>query len=124
VGNVTVCGCKEDSMTQSQLEQQSQGRGKTVKRVTNVDIIRRAGGGQYEFELTLDGTQEVVMQVGMDEVSTVQRSFQPRFPLCSLWLSGRHSAAPRWWSSACWEGLRPCRLPALDAPRRTTACTR
>ncbi len=63
-------------MTPSQLEQQSQGRGKTFKRVTNVDIIRRANGSAYEFELTLDGTQEFVLQVAVDEVSTVQRSFQ------------------------------------------------
>jgi malate synthase len=67
---------QEEGMTQSQLEQQSQGKGKTIKRVTNVDIIRRSGGSQYEFELTLDGTQEFVMQVPVDEVSTVQRSFQ------------------------------------------------
>ena len=64
-------------MTQSQLEQQSQGQGKTTKRVTNVDVIRRKGQpGTYELELTLDGTSEFVMQVAADEVSTVLRNFQ------------------------------------------------
>lgn len=67
-------------MTQSQLEQQSQGHGKTIKRVTNVDVIRRKASdgqpGTYELELTLDGTQEFVMQVSADEVSTVLRNFQ------------------------------------------------
>jgi len=67
-------------MTQSELEQQSQGQGKRVKRVTNVDVIRRKTGdsqpGTYELELTLDGTQEFVMQIPVDEVSTVLRNFQ------------------------------------------------
>lgn len=65
-------------MTQSQLEQQSQGQGKTIKRVTNVDVIRRTsdGQGEYELELTLDGSQEFVMKVAADEVSTVLRTFQ------------------------------------------------
>jgi hypothetical protein len=67
-------------MTQSQLEQQSEGQGKRVKRVTNVDVIRRKQGdsqpGTYELELTLDGTQEFVMQIPTDEVSTVLRNFQ------------------------------------------------
>lgn len=65
-------------MTQSQLEQQSQGKGKTTKRVTNLDVIRRNSGGQaeYELELTLDGTQEFVMKVQVDEVSTILRNFE------------------------------------------------
>jgi len=67
-------------MTQSELEQQSQGQGRRVKRVTNVDVIRRAQGagqpGIYELELTLDGTQEFVMQISADEVSTVLRNVQ------------------------------------------------
>lgn len=62
-------------MTQSQLEQQSQGKGKTVKRVTNVDVIRRAQG-TYELELTLDGTVDFVLSVEASEVSTVLRNFQ------------------------------------------------
>lgn len=62
-------------MTQSELEQQSQGKGKTVKRVTNVDVIRRAQG-TYELELTLDGTVDFVLSVEASEVSTVLRNFQ------------------------------------------------
>ncbi len=56
---------KEERMTE--MESQSQGQGRRVKRVTNVDVIRRSKGagqpGTYELELTLDGTQEFVMLV-------------------------------------------------------------
>lgn len=57
---------------------QGQAKGKTVKRVTNLDIIRRQGGekGSYEFELTLDNSQDYVLQISTDEVSTVLRNFQ------------------------------------------------
>lgn len=57
---------------------QGQGKGKTVKRVTNLDVIRRQGGekGAYEFELTLDNSQDYVLQIPTDEVSTVLRNFQ------------------------------------------------
>jgi len=62
----------------AQLE--SHGQGRRVKRVTNVDVIRRSqGGGQtgtYELELTLDNAQEFVMVVPTDEVSTLLRSIQ------------------------------------------------
>ncbi len=65
-------------MTESQS--QSQGQGRRVKRVTNVDVIRRSQGagqpGTYELELTLDGTQEFVMLVAENEVSTVLRNFR------------------------------------------------
>ncbi len=58
----------------------AQGQGRRVKRVTNVDVIRRQQGdsqpGSYEFELTLDNAQEVVLQVPESEVSTMLRSFQ------------------------------------------------
>ncbi len=44
----------------TEMETQNQGQGRRVKRVTNVDVIRRAQGagqpGTYELELTLDGT--------------------------------------------------------------------
>jgi hypothetical protein len=65
-------------MTQTELDQQSQGMGKTVKRVTNLDVIRRGANGQaeYELELTLDGAHEFVMRVPTDEVSTILRNFQ------------------------------------------------
>jgi len=53
---------------------ESQGRGKIVKRVTNVDIVRR--GETYEFELTLDNAQEFVLSISADEASTVMRGFQ------------------------------------------------
>ncbi len=64
----------------TEMETQNQGQGRRVKRVTNVDVIRRAQGagqaGTYELELTLDGTQEFVMVVAESEVSTVLRNFQ------------------------------------------------
>lgn len=64
----------------TEMETQNQGQGRRVKRVTNVDVIRRAQGvgqpGSYELELTLDGTQEFVMVVAENEVSTVLRNFQ------------------------------------------------
>ncbi len=63
-------------MTQAQ----SQGQGRRVKRVTNVDVIRRRQGddqpGNYELELTLDNAQEFVMVIPTDEVSTVLRTIQ------------------------------------------------
>jgi hypothetical protein len=59
---------------------QGQGQGRRVKRVTNVDVIRRKQGddqpGNYELELTLDNAQEFVMVIPTDEVSTVLRSIQ------------------------------------------------
>ena len=59
---------------------QSQGQGRRVKRVTNVDVIRRRQGddqpGNYELELTLDNAQEFVMVIPTDEVSTVLRTIQ------------------------------------------------
>ncbi len=64
----------------TEMESQSQGQGRRVKRVTNVDVIRRSKGtgqpGTYELELTLDGTQEFVMLVDENEVSTVLRTFR------------------------------------------------
>ncbi len=58
----------------------AQGQGRRVKRVTNVDVIRRQQGdsqpGNYAFELTLDNAQEVVLQVPENEVTTMLRSFQ------------------------------------------------
>lgn len=63
-------------MTQAQ----SQGQGRRVKRVTNVDVIRRRQGdgqpGNYELELTLDNAQEFVMVIPTDEVSTVLRTIR------------------------------------------------
>ncbi len=59
---------------------QSQGQGRRVKRVTNVDVIRRQQGdgqpGNYELELTLDNAQEFVMVIPTEEVSTVLRTIQ------------------------------------------------
>ncbi len=59
---------------------QSQGQGRRVKRVTNVDVIRRRQGdgqpGNYELELTLDNAQEFVMVIPTEEVSTVLRTIQ------------------------------------------------
>lgn len=53
---------------------QSQGKGKIVKTVTNVDVVRRDGA--YEFELTLDNSSEFVLKISTDEASTVMRGFQ------------------------------------------------
>ncbi len=64
----------------TEMESQSQGQGRRVKRVTNVDVIRRAQGvgqaGTYELELTLDNAQEFVMVLATDEVSTLLRTIQ------------------------------------------------
>ena len=64
----------------TQMESQSQGQGRRVKRVTNVDVIRRKQGdgqpGNYELELTLDNAQEFVMVLPTDEVSTLLRTIQ------------------------------------------------
>ena len=53
---------------------ESQGKGKVVKTITNVDIVRREGS--YEFELTLDNSSEFVLKISTDEASTVMRAFQ------------------------------------------------
>jgi hypothetical protein len=70
---------KDENSKEEQMAQ-GQGQGRRVKRVTNVDVIRREqGGGQpgnYELELTLDNAQEFVMQIPTDEVSTVLRNIQ------------------------------------------------
>ena len=50
---------------------ESQGKGKVVKTITNVDIVRREGS--YEFELTLDNSSEFVLKISTDEASTVMR---------------------------------------------------
>ena len=64
----------------TQLESQSQGQGRRVKRVTNVDVIRRKQGdgqpGTYELELTLDNAQEFVMVLPTEEVSTLLRTIR------------------------------------------------
>ncbi len=55
------------------MERQDQGRRVTC--VTNVDVILRSQGarGTYNVELTLDGTQAVVLQVATDAMSTPLR---------------------------------------------------
>ncbi len=53
---------------------ESQGKGRLTKRVTNVDVVRRDDA--YEFELTLDNSQEFVLKVSTSEASTVMRGFQ------------------------------------------------
>ena len=64
----------------TQMEKHGEGQGRRVKRVTNVDVIRRRQGdgqpGNYELELTLDNAQEFVMVIPTDEVSTLLRTIQ------------------------------------------------
>lgn len=47
--------------------------GRKIRRVTNVDVVR--GGGQFQIELTLDGTDTYVMQPEGEEISTLLRLF-------------------------------------------------
>ena len=58
------------------MSEQPQGR--TIRRVTGVDVIRRAQNGQsgsYELELELDGTEQFVLTVPDEELNTVLRLF-------------------------------------------------
>ncbi len=57
------------------------GKGKNIRRVTSVDVVRskteEGGPGSYTFELTLDeGVEEYLLVVPEDEASTVARLIQ------------------------------------------------
>lgn len=57
------------------------GKGKNIRRVTSVDVIRSKEGegapGSYTFELTLDdGVEEYLLVVPDSEASTVARLIQ------------------------------------------------
>lgn len=61
------------------VQQRQQGR--TIRRVTRVDVVRTKQGdgqsGAYQFGLTLDeGTDEYVLVPAQDEMNTVLRLFQ------------------------------------------------
>ena len=57
------------------------GKGKNIRRVTSVDVVRskqaEGGPGSYTFELTLDeGVEEYLLVVPEEEASTVARLIQ------------------------------------------------
>ena len=62
------------------MSQGQQQQGKTIRRVTRVDVIRgKQGDGQpgaYQFDLTLDGVEEYLLVPGGDEMSTLLRLVQ------------------------------------------------